>query len=820
MLLDLRFALRLLARSPLFTAAVVLVLGLGIGATTTVFSLVDAYLLKPLPFHEPDRLALVWRTQRPGVERRSFSHPDFLDLKEQARSFSHLAIIGAGELSLGGGLGPRGREAPAENLLASRVSAEFFPLLGASPALGRAFTADEDMPGREQVAVLSDALFRRRFGADPRVVGETIALDGKPYQVVGVMPASFRFPAHLNTSDAPDLWLPAALTRENAMPRDSHKTTLGHVIGRLAPGASFAAADAEVRAIAARLEQAYPASNADKAFFLVGLHDHLVSHIKPSLDLLLTATLLLLFITSANVALLLLARAAARQGEAAVRAALGASRPQLMRQFLVESVLLALLGGLAGFALAVAATRTMAAAYQSSGIAPHEVRPDARVLAFALLLASLTGLGFGLAPALRASGARLHELLKDGAARATSGHHRQRLQSTLLVAEVALSAVLLAGSAAVARGFYATAKTPLGFTTEGALTFSVRLTKDRYPDPAAVQAFHRAALERLRALPAASTVSVADYLPLANIFVSGDFEIEGKPPQTRNDAPSAMVQHVEADYFRALGVRVVRGRAFTDDDGPQSAPVMVVSESFARRFLPGEDPVGKHVRQMNLPDAPWREIVGVVGDVRFTPWEAETGPASYAPVRQATSAPVQHRSSFVMRTQGPPRALANAARDAIARLDASLPVFDVKTLDESAAESLADRRFTLVLVSAFAGSALLLTALGLFGLVSYQTKRRSRELAIRMALGAASTDVQRLVLRDTSRLLVAGLALGLPAAFAASRLLAAQLEGVPPADPLTLAATALLLGLVALAAVLAPARHAARTPPALVLRND
>jgi putative ABC transport system permease protein len=816
MLTDLRFALRLLARSPLFTAAVVLVLGLGIGATTTVFSLVDAYLLKPLPFREPERLVTVWLTPRTKVDIDAFSQQDFLDLKEQARSFSHLAIMGSRGLSLSGG--PGGHDGRPENVTGSQVSAEFFPALGAAAALGRTFTADEDVPGREQVAVLSDALFRRRFNADPATVGKTIALDGKPYQVVGVMPASFRFPSHLTTNEAPDLWLPAALTRESAMPRSSHSTALGHVVGRLAPGASFAAADAEVRAVAARLEQAYPETNTNATFSLVGLHDHLVTDIKPSLSLLLTATLLLLFIASANVALLLLARAAAREGEAAVRAALGASRPRLIRQFLVESVLLALLGGLAGFALAVAATRTMATAYEGTTLSPHDVRPDARVFAFALLVASVAGLGFGLAPALRTSGARLYGLLKEGAARSTSSGRRKHLQASLLVTEVALSAVLLAGSAAVARGFYATLKTPLGFSTEGALAFSVRLPKARYATAEAVHGFHQSVLERLRALPAVSSAGVADYLPLANSYSFGAFQIEGKPPWTRGEEPTALVQRVETDYFRALGVRVVRGRAFTDDDGPQGALVTVVSESFARRFLPGEDPIGKRVRWGK--DRPWLEVVGVVGDLRFSPWEAETKPAMYTPSRQRSSVPDQTPASFVVRTQGPPRALANAARDAVAQVDGDLPVFDVKSFDESAAELLAGRRFTLLLVSAFALSALLLTALGLFGLVSYQTKRRSRELAIRMALGAASGDVKRLVLRDTARLLLAGLGLGLPAAFAASRLLAAKLEGVPAADPLTLAATALLLGLVALVAVLAPARYAARTSPALVLRSE
>jgi predicted permease len=812
MLADVRYALRTFARSPLFTAAVVLVLGLGVGASTTVFTLVDAYLLKPLPFREPERLVSVWQTHRPSTDRDALSQLNFLDLKEQARSFSHLAIFGANGFGLGGD------GSAAEYVVGSRVSADFFAALGVSASLGRVFTADEDVPGREQVVLLSDALWRRRFNAAPGAVGRTVTLDGKPYQVVGVMPADFRLPAHLTTSEPPGLWLPAALTRDGLGSRGNQSTSLGHVIGRLAPGASLATADAEVRAIAGRLEQAYPDTNANDTFSAVGLHDYLSSDVRPSLLLLLTATLLLLAIASANVALLLLARAAAREGEAAVRAALGASRPRLVRQFLVESALLAGGGGLVGYALALAGTDLVASGYVGAALPPHAARPDGRVLAYALLLASAAGLGFGLAPALRASGARLYELLKEGAARSTAGGRRQRLQASLLVAEVALSAVLLAGSTAVARGFYQTLRRPLGFSTEGALTFTLRLPKARYPDTEAVYAFHRAALERLRALPGVTAAGAADYLPLTGIINDGPFEIEGKPPFARGEAPSTRVQFVGADYFHALGAPLVRGRGFADADGPEGAPVAAVSEAFARRFLPGEEPVGKRVRLGS--SGPFREIVGVIGDVRYSPRDDAPEAVLYLPGRQRSRVGVQSLTAFVVRTGAPPSSLANAAREAVRQLDADLPLADLKTFDERASESVADRRFTTWLVASFAGSALLLTALGLFGLVSYQTRRRSRELAIRMALGAASADVQRLVLRDTSRLLLAGLALGLPAAFATGRLLASKLEGVPPTDPLSLIATALVLGLVALAAVLAPARRAARTPPALVLRDD
>ncbi|HEU4408897.1 MAG TPA: ABC transporter permease [Polyangiaceae bacterium] len=816
MLADLRYALRLFARSPLFSAAVVLVLGLGVGASTTVFTLVDAYLVKPLPFREPDRLVSIWTTRRPNAARDPFSQPDFLDLKEQAASFSELAIVGSVGLSVSGGAGA-GREAPAEHVFGSKVSADYFPLLGAGAALGRTFTADEDAPGRDQVVVLSDALWRRRFGADPAAVGKSLLLDGKPYQIVGVMPADFRIATNLRSTGLAGFWLPAAVTRESATPRGSHSW---HVVGRLQPGASLAAADAEVRGVAARLEQAYPDTNANSTFYVMGLHDHLVERIKPSLTLLFASTLLLLVIASANVALLLLARASAREGEVAVRAALGASRGRLVRQLLAESVLLALGGGLVGFALSFAGTGLVASGYRGAAMALHDARPDGRVLAFSLLLSSAAGLGFGLVPAFRASKARLYELLKEGAARSTSSGQRRRLQAALLVAEVALSAVLLAGSAAVARGFYQTLNEPLGFRAERALTFNVSLPQARYPDRDASRAFFDAALAGLRTLPAVSSVGAANFLPIGGSSTNGSFEIEGKPPWPRGAEPWAMLQLTEGDYVRSMGMPLLRGRALDERDGDKGARVMVVSESFVTRFLPGEDPIGRRVRWGDSDAEPWHEIVGVVGDVRYSPWEAELSPATYVPMRQAAPAQPPRFASFVVRTEGDPHALANAARDAVARVDADLPVFNVKTYEERLHESMTDRRFTLALVAAFALSALVLTALGLFGLVSYQTQRRSRELAIRMALGAASADVRRLVLRDTSRLLVAGLALGLPAAFAAGRLLASRLQGVPPADPLTLGATALLLGLVALAAGLAPAQRAARTPPALVLRDE
>jgi putative ABC transport system permease protein len=816
MLTDLRFALRLFARNPLFTAAVALVLGLGIGATTTVFSLVDAYLLSPLPFPEPERLMSIWRTRRPELHSMSpFSEPDFDDLRAQAQSFSQLASMRSASLNLSGG-GPAGHDAPPERVDSSRVNGDFFALFGVGAALGRAFTADECAPGRDQVVVLSDALFRQRFHADPGVIGRTVTLDGRPHQVVGVMPPSFRVPANLWASDPSQLWVPGVPSTGMQAKREWHSWT---ALGRLRPGVSLAAADAEVRAIAARLEQAYPDSNTNQTFYLRPLQDTLTRNVKSSLTLLFYATLMLLVVASANVALLLLARAATREGEVAVRAALGASRPRLVRQLLAESLLLSLGGGALGFALSFAGTGLVAAGYEGTAMPARDVQPDVRVLLFALLLASLTGLGFGLLPALRASKARLAGLLKEGATRATAGADRRRTQAALLVAEIALSTVLLAGSAAVARGFYTTLNQPLGFSTESALTFSLQLPAARYRDAASTAAFHAAFLEKLRALPSALAAGATTILPLGNAMSDNWFEIEGKPPWPPGDEQLTVTQWIDPDYFRAIGLPLLRGRPLLDSDRAASAPVIVVSDSFARTYLPGEDPVGKRMRWNG--DEQWREIVGVVGDVRYFRTSADYHRfASYVPFAQTSQPSALSYASFVLRTGGDPRALANAARQALRELDADLSVGDVKTYEELSRESMTGRRFTLVLVSAFAGSALLLTALGLFGLVSYQTKRRSRELAIRMALGAASTDVQRLVLRDTSRLLLAGLGLGLPAAFAASRLLAAQLEGVPPADPLTLAATALLLGLVALAAVLAPARHAARTPPALVLRND
>lgn len=815
MFADLRFALRLFARSPLFTAAVVLVLGLGIGATTTVFSLVDAYLLSPLPFPEPERITAVWRTRRSEQFMSPFSEPDLDDVRAQAQSFSQFAGLRSSSMNLSAA-SPGGQDALPERVDGSRVNGDFFALFGVAPALGRAFAADECVPGRDQIVVLSDELYRRRFGGDPSVLGRTVTLDGKPYQIVGVMPPSFRVPPNLWSTDPSKLWVPAAPSQGMPAKRDWHSWT---AIGRLRPGVSFEAADAEVRAIATRLEQAYPDTNTNKTFYLRPLQDNLVRNVKSSLALLFYATLMLLVVASANVALLLLARASTRESEVAVRAALGASRPRLLRQLMAESLLLALGGGALGFALSFAGTGLVAAGYEGTAMAARDVSPDARVLLFSLLAASLAGLGVGLLPALRASKARLGGLLKEGAARSTASADRRRTQGALLVAEIALSTVLLAGSAAVARGFYTTLNQPMGFSTESSLTLSVRLPEARYADAASASAFHEAYVEKLRGLPSALEVGATTLLPLSNSMSDNWFQIEGKPPPLPGGDQLTVTQRADPGYFRAIGQPLLRGRTFTEADRANSAPVIVVSESFARAYLPGEDPIGKRMRWYN--DTQWREIVGVVGDVRYF----RTSPdyqrmASYVPFAQASSASALGYASFVVRTGGDPRALDAAARRALRELDAELSVADVKTYEELSRESMTGRRFTLVLVSAFAGSALLLTALGLFGLVSYQTRRRSRELAIRMALGAAAGDVRRLVLRDTSRLLIVGLALGLPASFVAGRLLAARLEGVPPADPLTLALTALVLGFVALAAVLAPARHAARTPPALVLRND
>jgi putative ABC transport system permease protein len=811
MLVDLRFALRLFARSPGFTAAVVLMLALGVGASTTVFTLFDAYLLKPLPFPEPERLVWVWQSRRPARYPGPFSMPDFVDLHDQAASFSQLASVHPTSLNLRGGIGAA-REAAAEQVEGWAVSGDFFAALGVPAALGRTFGPDEARPGRDPVVVLSDALFRRRFGADPHVLGTTLSLDGRPYQIVGVMPPSFTTPTNFLSAE---LWTP-----ETKGVAESPKRSLmwWTVLGRLRPGASFTAADAEVEAIARRLEAAYPDSNTSKTFFLHLLRDDLVQGIRPSLTMLFVATLVLLVIASANVALLLLARASTREGEVAVRAALGASRPRLVRQLLLESTLLALLGGLAGFAFAFASVRLVAAGFEGANVAPRELHPDARAFAFALTLASLAGLGVGLGPALRTSRTRLHELLKEGAARATSGAGRQRVQGALLVAEIALSAVLLAGSAALARGFYQTLRAPLGFSTEQTLTFTLSLPETRYQDAAAMGAFHQAYLEKLRALPSVTAAGATTMLPLSGSEYVTFFQIEGKPPGPLGQAKGTRIDRIAGDYFAALGVPLLQGRLFADADRNDGTLVTVVSDSFARRYLPGENPLGKRLRLSD--QGPFYEIVGVVGDVRHDYTTDSIGPSSYIPLGQYINLPTINEAAIVLRTGSPPLPVVDAARQALRELDADVALADVQPYDERARALLAERRFVLLLVSGFAGSALVLTALGLFNLVSYQTRRRSRELAIRLALGATAGDVLGLVLRDVSRLFVAGLLLGLPAAFVTGRLLAATLEGVPPANPLTLGLTALVLGLVGLAAVAVPARRAARTPPAAVLRED
>jgi predicted permease len=644
-------------------------------------------------------------------------------------------------------------------------------------------------------------------------VGRTVTLDGRPHQVLGVMPPGFRLATNFDSIDRARFWVPAALTPAAAA-RD--RVASWHLVGRLRAGAALASADAEVRAVAERLKADDPGAHADKTFRAVGLRAQLGERVRPALTMLFSATLLLLTIASANMALLLSARAAARGGEAAVRAALGASRGRLVRQFLVEGALLALGGGLVGFALAFAGVDLAAAAYAAAAVSAHQARPDGRVLGFALALSAVAGVGASLWPAWRTSGARLHGLLKEGAARATAGGRGRRLQAGLLVAEVALSAVLLAASLAVAGGFRRALAEPLGFRAEGVLTFGVRLPASRYGSGAAAG---EAVLARLRGLPGVSAAGSADSIPLGGATQTGGVEVEGVEPPPAAPGPWAIYQRAGGEYFRALGVPVLRGRGLTEADREGGAPVAVVNEAFARAYVPGGDALGRRVRWGD--DEPWREIVGVVGDVRYAPaGGAAAPPVTYVPARQADASPAGGFSFFVVRAAGDPRALAGAARAAVAGLDADLPLADVKTYDERVRDSLADRRFTLALVAAFASSALVLTALGLFGLVSYQTRRRARELAIRMALGAASADVGRLVVRDTARLLLAGLALGLPAAFAAGKLLAARLEGVPPPGPLALAATAFVLGLVALLAALAPARLAARTPPAAVLRTD
>jgi putative ABC transport system permease protein len=802
---DVRYGLRSLFRARGVTLVAVLTLGLGIGANTAIFSVFSGLLLRPLPYPEPERLSVVWMARAGEPQGRSpLSEADFLDWRAQNRAFERVAAFADNGYSLTG-LGE------PEELRGAVVTAEFFSALGAQPALGRVFTTGDDEPGRERLVVLSHELWQRRFAADPQVLGRVIALNGRSRTIIGVMPPGFQFPPDVPgmTRGRVQLWSVLSL---EPPPRRGPYFLWG--VARRGGATSAEQADADLRAIGQRIAQEHPLDNAQTTFVAATLREFLVGDVRAALWVLLGAVAFVLLIASVNVANLLLARAAGRESEIAIRTALGATRWRIARLLLTESVLLALLGGGLGVALAYWGVDTLRAISPENLPRLDEVRLDGQVLIFTLATALLSGILCGLAPAAHARG-ELNESLKEGGRSGTSGRGRSAMRNLLVVSEVALALVLLIGAGLMLNSFLRLQRVSPGFTPEKILTVQISLPGARYEKDDQVSGFYTRLLERISARPEVQEAGIGISLPPNRLSITDTFTVEGRDAAA-GEAPLAAVLFVSPGYFRALGVPILRGRNFDEQDRPGAPLVVIINDTLARRFFAGEDPVGKRIRVggPERPTAPWMEIVGVVGDLRFDGLGAEAQPTYYEPHAQVG----WWYTYLVMRTRQEPHALIPAVREAVWSIDRDLPVAGFKTMEELMAESVAQPRFRTLLLLAFGALALLLAGVGVYGVLAYSVAQRNQEIGIRVALGAQRGDIVALVLGHGMKLTVVGLALGAAGAFALTRVLSSLLFQVSPTDLVTFTAAAAVLAGVALLACYLPARRATRVEPLVVLR--
>jgi len=797
MLNDLRFALRTLRKNPGFTAATVVTLALGIGANTAIFSVVNGVLLRPLPFPEPGRILALWQNDLgDGIVKNTVSMPNFLDWRDQNTVFAAMAAYGLDAVTIAGPTAP-------VRVRIANVSEGFFDVMGIAPLLGRSFGPEDHRPGVPPAIVLSRATWQASFGADPTVVGRQIRLDGQSATIVGVMPEGFSFPRNVGG------WKPRTIDPATMPGRG---LVYLQVVGRLKPGVTLPEARAEMTAIAGRLEREYPEANPGVGITMLPLQEDLVGDVRTPLLVLLGAVACVLLIACGNVANLLLARGVGRQREVAVRVALGAARWRVVRQFFAENLLLAALGGLAGLLAGLWSFAALTSLLPADLPRADDVRLDGTVLAFTVAVSMLAGLVFGLLPALNASRADLADALRE---RVVAGAGR-RLRNGLVVAEMALAMTLLVGAGLLVVSFTRLQAVPPGFDPSRVLASSIVLPSSRYATPDSEIAFYRRVLDELRAIPGMESVGAVTTLPLQGSELALSFAIEGRPEPTPDDTPDASFDAVTADYFRTLRIPILAGRAFTPADDRDAPPVVMVSESLARRYWPGEDVVGRRIRVDWGDDPPFREIVGVVADVHHAELGTAPAPTMYTPIAQ-----VPFRFAYlVARTAGDPAALSGAVRTAIGRVDPDLAPGTVAPFERTVSASVAQPRFRSRLVAGFAALALLLAVIGLSGVLSYSVAQRRGEIGVRMALGARSSEILRLVLREGLALASAGVALGAVGAVTLRNTLDSLLFGVSAVDARIYLGLAALLTAVALVAAYLPARRAARVDPVTALRAE
>ena len=800
MLNDFRYALRQLIKAPSFTAVAIVTLALGIGACTAIFSVVNTVLLRPLDYPNPERLVVIRETQLPQFPEFTVAPPNYLDWEKQTKSYEHLAAYTGAGLNLTG-------EGEPQRLIGVKVTAHYFDVYGIKPVLGRTLLPEEDAEGKNHVVVLSYPFWHRVFGGARDVVGRPIQLNGEQYTVVGVAPYGF------GAASKVDLWTPMAFKPDETANsnRGAHYI---NVAGRLKPGVTVAQARAELNLIATQLAQQYPDSNKGWGIMMAPLQDYSVRDVRPVLYTLLGAVACVLLIACANLANLLLARATARHREISIRAALGAGRGRLVRQLLTESVVLAVCGGIAGILLARWGLDALLSLAPSTLPRTGDIRLDSGVLIFSLTLSVATGLLFGIAPAWLAARADVNEALKQGTRGSTEGGARGRLRSALVVVEVTFALVLLGGAGLLARSFMQLAHVDPGFIPENAALMRLSLPEKKYPQPEQQLAFANSLLEQIRNLPGVQAVGITHSMPLVGDYVL-TFTIEGRPAMAPSDLPSTNYYAVTPDYFRAMGIRLVRGRIFTPQDDARAPRVAVINETMARQFFPNEDPIGKRINIQNGPDT-WREIVGIVADIKQYGLDKATSAQAYEPFAQAPL----NSLNVVIRTTGSPAALLGALRPAVYAVDKDQPVGIIRPLEEIMADSISRQRFAMLLLTVFSSVALVIAAVGIYGVMAYNVVQRTGEFGIRMALGAQQRDVLRLVLAQGGKLIGLGLVVGLLATLGASRAMGSMLFNTSAYDPLTLTSITLLLAAVALVACFFPANRATKVNPIDALRTE
>jgi putative ABC transport system permease protein len=793
----------MLAKRPGFTLVAVIALALGIGANTAIFSVVNAVLINPLPYPNSDRLMSLYLAHPGGRDRGGLSVADFLGVRDGAESFESIS----GAFVSQNGFNLSSNDSP-ERVTGVAVTADFFGTFNVTPALGRTFETGDDQPGKPQTAVVSYGFWQKHLGGDTAAPGRTILIEGQQVTVVGVLPAEFQFPGGVPS----EVYLNLTLNP----PRFRAPFFLVTYV-RLKPGVSESQGEQDLSRAIEQIEQKYPDSPTDLSFNLVSLKESIVGNTRLPLMIILAAVVLVLLIASVNVANLLLARSAAREKEMAIRMALGANRGRIIRQLLTESVMLAAMGGAAGLLLALWGVDLLVA------LGPEvprlqDVGLDARVLAFTSLIALLSGVLFGLAPAIQSSRSALNEPLKEGGRSGMQAPGRRGMRSALVVAEIALALVLLVGAGLLVRSFVELQQVPAGVDAENVLTFQVNVPRAKYREDAQINGFFNQLLDRINSLPGVEASAVSMSLPPHLLVMRNPYNPEGRTVEPGESLPAAEQLLISTAYFDALRIPIIDGRTFSEADGPNAPPVIIINETMADKVFPGEDPLGKRMQTgQPCPTCPWYTVIGVVGDVKYSGLDARPAPTMYTHYFQD---PFWRSMYVVVRTSQDPAGLIGQVRQEVQSLDKDMPIAKVRTLNELLVESVAQPRFRTLLVGIFAGVALLLAAVGIYGVMSYSVTERSHEIGIRMALGATSSDVMRMVVGEGMKLAIIGSIIGLAGAFALTRLLANLLFGVTATDPLTFILLPLVLAAVALAATYIPARRATRVDPMVALRHE